>query len=157
MKYTIRQAKPSEYSMLGGFLYEAIFIPEGVEPPPKDIIDLPELQVYTENFGSRKGNICFLAENDNNIIGAAWTRIMNDYGHVDADTPSLAIALYNQYRGHGIGTALMHELLSEVKNQGFTSVSLAVQKANYAYRMYKKLGFETVRETEEEYIMVIKL
>ena len=157
MNYTIRKAKLDEYSLLDDFLYEAIFIPEGVDPPSRNIIKLPELQVYIRNFGRYKGDICFVAESDGKVIGAAWTRIMNDYGHVDDDTPSLAISLYKLHRGYGIGTTLMKELLKEVKLQGFGSVSLAVQKANYAYRMYKKLGFETVKETDEEYIMVNKL
>lgn len=29
--------------LLRDFLYEAIFIPEGVKPPTKSIVDLPEL------------------------------------------------------------------------------------------------------------------
>ena len=32
---------------------------------------------------------------------------MNDYGHVDDDTPSFAISLYKEYRRNGIGTQLM--------------------------------------------------
>lgn len=157
MDYRIRKADIREYILLDDFLYEAIFIPEGVEPPARSIISLPELQVYIKDFGSQKGDICFVAEAEGKVIGAAWTRIMNDYGHVADDIPSLAISLYKQYRGMGIGTALMHELLNAVKFHGFKSVSLAVQKANYAYNMYKKLGFETVKETEEEYIMINKL
>ena len=31
MDYKIRKIKESEYSVLGDFLYEAIFIPEGVK------------------------------------------------------------------------------------------------------------------------------
>ncbi len=36
------------------------------------------------------------------------------------------------------------------------TISLAVQKANYAVRMYKQLGFEIVCESGEEFIMVYK-
>lgn len=35
--------------------------------------------------------------------------------------------------------------------------SLAVQKANYAVRMYEKVGFRTVDENDEEFIMVCEL
>jgi ribosomal protein S18 acetylase RimI-like enzyme len=82
---------------------------------------------------------------------------MNDYGHVDDDTPSFAISLYKQYRGMGIGTRLMEKMLALLKEQGYTRASLAVQKTNYAVRMYEKVGFKTVDENEEEYIMVCKL
>ena len=79
---------------------------------------------------------------------------MNDYGHVDDETPSLAISLYKEYRGLGIGTAMMKEILALLKSHGYKQVSLSVQKANYAAKMYQKIGFEIVRESEEEYIMV---
>ncbi len=35
--------------------------------------------------------------------------------------------------------------------------SLAVQKANYAVKMYENVGFKTVDENAEEYIMVCEL
>ena len=42
MDYTIRNIREAEYKILSDFLYEAIFIPEGVKAPPKDIIiDVP--------------------------------------------------------------------------------------------------------------------
>lgn len=94
MNYTVRQIKESEYGVLIDFLYEAIFIPEGVEAPPKEIINIPELQVYITDFGKQKGDFCFVAEADKKIVGAVWVRIMNDYGHVDNETPSFAISLY---------------------------------------------------------------
>lgn len=82
---------------------------------------------------------------------------MNDYGHVDDETPSFAISLYKEYRGQGIGTRMMNEMLALLKEKGYKQASLAVQKANYAVRMYEKVGFKTVDENAEEYIMVCEL
>ena len=146
-----------EIALLKEFLYEAIFIPEGATPPPRDIVEKPELRVYTDDFGIRQGDNCLVAVIDNKVVGAVWTRIMDDYGHVDDDTPSFAISLYKDYRGQGIGTRLMKEMLLLLKTQGFKKVSLAVQKANYAVRMYEKVGFHTVDENDEEYIMACEL
>ena len=154
MEYTVRPLKEGEYGVLDDFLYEAIFIPEGMELPPRDIIKKPELQVYTEDFGTRAGDNALLAECEGRIVGAVWTRIMDDYGHIDDDTPSFAISLYKEYRGLGIGTALMTEMLKVLKNAGFARASLAVQKANYAVKLYKKVGFKIVEENDEEYIML---
>ena len=95
-----------------------------------------------------------VAEVDGKIVGAVWVRIMNDYGHIDNETPSLAISLYKEYRGFGIVTALMKKILALLKENGYKQVSLSVQKANYAAKLYLKVGFEIVRENEEEYIMV---
>ncbi len=157
MDYTIRIIEEAEYDILSDFLYEAIFIPEGTKAPPKEIINQPELQVYIYDFGKHKGDYCFVAESDKKIIGAVWVRIMNDYGHVDDETPSFAISLYPEYRNHGIGTALMKAMLDLLKSEKYKQASLAVQKANYAVTMYKKVGFEIVDENEKEFIMVCKL
>ncbi len=157
MSITLRKLKDDEKELLKEFLYEAIFIPEGVEPPDRRIIEQPELKIYYENFGTGRADLCILAEDEGKVVGAAWTRIMNDYGHVDNETPSFAISLYKEYRGQGIGTRLMKEMLALLKEKGFKQASLAVQKANYAVRMYEKVGFRTVDENEEEYIMVCDL
>lgn len=149
----IRPLEKAEYGLLDDFLYEAIFIPEGIEPPPREIILRPELQVYVEGFGTRRGDHAVCAVEDGRVVGAAWARIMDDYGHIDDETPSLAISLYPGYRGRGIGTELMRSLLSTLRRAGFVRVSLAVQKQNYAVKMYKRVGFVTIGENDEEYIM----
>lgn len=154
MEYTIRKMTVPEYPLLGDFLYEAIFIPDGIKPPPRDIIASPELQIYIDRFGALKDDFSLVAEIEEKIVGAVWVRIMKDYGHIDEETPSLAISLYKEYRGQGTGTNMMKEMLSLLKTHGYKRVSLSVQKANYAAEMYRKIGFEIVRENEEEYIMV---
>lgn len=157
MEYKIRAILEGEERLLKDFLYEAIFVPMGTPAPPKSIINQPELQVYVIGFGTKKDDIGLVAEIDNKPIGAVWVRIMNDYGHIDNDTPSFAISLYKDYRGMGIGTSLMKEMLCILKDRGYKQASLAVQKANYAVRMYQKTGFEIVDENEEEYIMLCHL
>ena len=153
----LRKFKDSEKELLKDFLYEAIFIPEGVNPPAREIIEQPELKIYYEDFGTGEADYCIVADDDGRVIGAVWTRIMNDYGHVDDETPSFAISLVPESRGQGIGTRLMRDMLILLKEQGFKQASLAVQKANYAVRMYRKVGFEIIDENDEEYIMVCSL
>lgn len=150
----IREIKPSEYSLLEDFLYEAIFIPDGIEPPPKSIVQEPELQIYVSHFGEKKDDRALVAEVDGKVVGAVWTRMMPDYGHIDDETPSLAISLYKAYRGLGIGTALLQTMLSLLKESGYARTSLSVQKANNAVKLYQKAGYEVAEEKDEEYIMV---
>ena len=154
MDYILREMSDHEYSLLSEFIYEAIFIPKGVTAPEKSIINNPDIQVYIAGFGTKKDDCCVVAEVINKVVGAAWVRIMNDYGHIDDETPSLAISLYKEYRGLGLGTALMKKLLTILKNKGYHKTSLAVQKANYAVKMYQNVGYEIVGENEQEYIMV---
>ena len=142
MNYLIRELKQDENKVLDTFLYEAIFIPEGVSAPSKDIINQPDLQVYVKDFGKNKGDLCLVAQVSDKIVGAVWVRIMNDYGHIDNETPSFAISLLKEYRNYGIGTELMKQMLTKLKLEGYKQVSLSVQKMNYAVRMYRKIGFE---------------
>lgn len=115
MNYLIRELKQDENKVLDTFLYEAIFIPEGVSAPPKDIINQPDLQVYVKDFGKNKGDLCLVAQVSDKIVGAVWVRIMNDYGHIDNETPSFAISLLKEYRNYGIGTELMKQMLTKLK------------------------------------------
>ena len=157
MKYTIREMTAQEYPLLDDFLYEAIFVPEGVEPPSKSIITAPELQIYVKDFGTSKDDFSLVAEVENKIIGAVWVRIMNDYGHIDDKTPSLAISLYKKYRGQGIGSSLIKEMLSLLQVHGYKHVSLSVQKAIYAAKLYQKIGFRIIKEIGDEWIMTYNL
>ncbi|WP_394886601.1 GNAT family N-acetyltransferase [Clostridium butyricum] len=138
-------------------MYEAIFIPEGMEAPTKSIINEPELQVYVYDFGKKKDDYCLVAEFNGKVVGAVWVRIMNDYGHIDDTTPSLAISLYKEYRGCGIGTDMMRKMLLLLKSNEYDKVSLSVQKENYALQIYLNVGFEIIDENEDEYIMVCYL
>ena len=153
MNYYIRPIQPIETPLLKDFLYEAIFIPEGVAAPPRSILDDENLQVYIRDFGQMPDDRCLVAEVGDKIVGAIWSRIMNDYGHIADDVPSIAISLYKEYRNLGIGTDLLRQMLELLKADGYKSVSLSVQKANYAMRMYQKAGFHIISDDAEEAIM----
>lgn len=158
MNFIIRSIKPHESDcILKDFLYEAIFVPKGIEPPSKDIINHPDLRIYYENFGTRFGDVGLVAELDNKIVGAAWSRIIKDYGHIDDETPSLSMSLYADYRARGIGTKLLHSLLDELEKEGFKQVSLSVQKENYAVSMYEQSGFEVFKENDTDLVMKLML
>ena len=98
MNYSIRPIREEEYGCLDEFLYQAIFVPEGTEKPEWEIIRKPEMQVYVDRFGEGQADFCLLAEADGKTIGAVWSRIMNDYGHISDEIPSLAISLLPEYR-----------------------------------------------------------
>lgn len=157
MDYEIRPLRAEEADLLSDFLYEAIFVPEGAAAPPRSIVEQPELQVYIAGFGTLKDDAALAAEVGGKAVGVIWARIMDDYGYVDDGTPSLAMALYPEYRGLGMGTALMREMLTALAEKGYRQVSLSVQKENYAVGMYRKAGFEVIRDNGDEYIMLRRL
>ena len=152
----IRPIASNEYPVLEDFIYHAIFLPAGVEPLPREVIFEPEIFVYIKNFGG-KDDCCVVAEQDGQIIGAAWTRIIPAYGHIDDQTPELAISVLPNWRGQGIGNKLMHSLFDLLRERGYLQTSLAVQKENPAVRFYLRLGYKIIEEKIEEYLMVKEL
>ncbi|MGN0474633.1 MAG: GNAT family N-acetyltransferase [Acutalibacteraceae bacterium] len=154
MNYTIRPMQFDEYPLLEDFLYEAVFQRNSENLVPRTIINNPGLQIYIKEFGAMKDDYCLCAEVGGKIVGAVWVRNVGGYGSIDGLTPEFAISLYKDYRGHGIGTELMKQMLGLLKDEGYEKASLSVQKDNDALRMYQKVGFVIVSETKEEYIMV---
>ena len=70
MDYLIRPMKKEEYPLLEDFLYEAVFQKDGEEKAPRNIIRLPALYAYIEEFGTRKGDLCFCAVAEGRVVGA---------------------------------------------------------------------------------------
>lgn len=66
----IREIRPEEIPVLEDFLYEAIFIPEGVPAPPRSIVKNEDMQVYVRDFGKKSDDRCLVAEEDGKIVGA---------------------------------------------------------------------------------------
>jgi len=158
----IRVMKTSDYACLPEFLYQSIFIPEGVKPPSRSIINDPQIFIYIKSFGTRPGDLGVVAEQNAQVVGAAWTRIISAYGHIDAETPELAISILPEFRGYGIGTKMMKKLFEILRSGGYVRTSLSVQKNNPAIRFYKRLGYSIVEEKtdhagNEDFIMMKEL
>jgi ribosomal protein S18 acetylase RimI-like enzyme len=156
---TVRVMRGSDYVCLPEFCYQAIFIPKGVEPPPRSIIYEPELFVYIKDFGTRAGDFGVVAEQDGQVIGTAWMRIIPAYGNINDETPELAISVLPPYRGYGAGTKMMKRLFGILRDNGYTRTSLSVQKNNPAVRLYERLGYRATEEKldhvgNEDFIMV---
>ena len=155
----VRVMQEADYACLPEFLYQAIYIPEGEELPPRSVINEPEIFVYIKDFGTKPGDLGVVAVRNGQIIGAAWTRIIPAYGHIDNDTPELAISILPPFRSYGIGTKLMQKLFVVLRENGFKQTSLSVQKNNPAVRFYERLGYEISGERldhagHEDYLMV---
>lgn len=153
MDYSIRELKTGEYELLEDFLYEAIFQREGAERLPRSIIRQPELDLYIRDFGSGAHDHCLCAEADGHVVGAVWVRVIDGFGHLDEETPEFSISILPDFRGFGIGTGLLSAMLGFLEAQGYAKASLAVQKDNYALRMYQNAGFKIIDENDQEFIM----
>ena len=115
---TIRNMRVEEYATLKDLLYEAIYVPPGDAPPPRSVADRPELRVYFQGFGTGPLDRALAAVDGSRVVGSVWCRLMDDYGHIDDETPSLAAALYPEYRGQGFGTAFLNRLAAIAVERG---------------------------------------
>jgi ribosomal protein S18 acetylase RimI-like enzyme len=159
-KYNIREIKETELNILETMLYEAIYQPVGSDLLPREVIKVPEISVYIDDFLKKKDDYCLVAEVEGIIIGAVWVRILageiKGYGNIDDRTPEFAISLIKEYRNQGIGTALMKKMIEYLKENRYKQASLSVAKDNYAVRLYKNLGFKIIAENKEDFLMLLK-
>ncbi|MCX6047427.1 MAG: GNAT family N-acetyltransferase [Chloroflexi bacterium] len=157
--YTIRPFQADDQAFLSTMLYQAIFVPEGSQPPPPNVVELPELSKYVCNFGHQPGDLAYIVVDNatQQLIGATWLRLFSGdhkgYGYVDDSTPELSIAIDPQHRGRGIGHALLTALLTAAQ-KSYRAVSLNVWVENPALRLYQRLGFETVTANGPEMTMI---
>lgn len=160
MPQEFREITSNDYSFLKEMLYEAIFIPEGIEACDRSIVDLPEISKYISNWG-RQGDFGLILSFDDSMAGAIWGRLfpVNDrgYGFIDSYSPELSMAIKNEYRNKGLGTKLLTEFLRIACEKGYCSISLSVDKRNQAFRFYKKNGFRVVSESGNSSTMMIRL
>ena len=153
----IRKIEKNEVGFLGSMLYEAIFVPHGKPAPPKDIIRKQSLSKYIDNWYKDQYDIALVAEVKNQLIGAIWGRLFDNenkgYGFIDNHTPELVMAIRSEFRNKGIGTNLLTSLFSEYQKIGVDQLSLSVDKANGAIRLYEKMDFKIVEEQGTSWTM----
>lgn len=161
MDFIIRDIREDEHELLEEFLYQAVFVSEGFEGEvPRSVIrEDPKCRAAYEGFGTMSDDRALVAVADGTVVGACWVRTTEEYGHIDASTPSFSISLYKEHRGRGIGTALMKHMLEDLRRAGYARASLSVQKENPALRLYGRLGFRIVGNgaDDSEWLMVCEL
>ena len=159
-KVQIRKLNKNEQAFLREMTYQSVFVPENEPPAPRDIIDQPQLSIYFKKWG-RSGDHCLVAELQGEKIGAVWCRSYNvnnkGFGFVSEDIPELSIAVYKDYRNKGIGTQLLKAFYKHLKEAGFHSISLSVDKRNPAVNLYLRTGFKTIKTNENDHIMLKEL
>lgn len=119
-----------------------------------------DISHYFTNFPS--GRDFGIAHQDGDVIKAvAWVVFLPaedpGYGFVNADTPELSITTLAAYRGQGIGSDLLSELISQARGRGLHGISLSVEDGNDARRIYERAGFEVVGRNGDSDTMFLAL
>lgn len=119
----------------------------------KDIIPL-EIQenflktAYNDNMMAKRleQSYLFIAEVEGKIVGFANFSSVKEEGQIDL----LAIYLYAEYQGQGIGSALLNEGIKKVDNA--KEIRVNVEKDNHiGMSFYKTKGFEIMNEFDEDF------
>ena len=141
MSCELRVATVSDQPFLWEMLHLALFVPPGKPPLPRSLLREPAIARYVESWGIRSGDSGLIALVDGASVGAAWLRCFPasapGYGFVGETTPELSVAVLPAYRGKGIGTRLLEQLL-----QGVYPTSLSCNPNNPSWRLYLRLGYE---------------
>ncbi|NJO40286.1 MAG: GNAT family N-acetyltransferase [Cyanobacteria bacterium CRU_2_1] len=105
---------------------------------------------YAADWG-RTGDMGFVACTEKQSIGAAWLRLWlntdKGFGYVEDSIPELAMAVIPEYRGKGIGTALLMQVLKSAQID-YAAVSLNVRSNNPVVALYQRAGFVKVEGSE---------
>jgi ribosomal protein S18 acetylase RimI-like enzyme len=156
---TIRSLTAANQPFLWEMLYQALYVPEGADPFPRDIVRLPEISRYAEDWG-RPDDLGFVAILDETLAGATWIRLLKGankgYGYVDETIPELTIALAPEFRGRGIGTELLAQLMAGAKKR-YHAVSLSLSQDKPALRLYQRFGFEIAASGGNSLTMIKKM
>lgn len=160
-EYKIRTETPQDIDFLWEMLYQAIFIAEGEVQPSREILNEPGMVEYVSNWG-REGDLALIAmDGSEKQVGAIWMRLFDEtnktYGFIDKNTPVLSMAVLPEYRGQGIGTFLLNEMIRIARESGFTSLSLSVDPNNPALRLYERHGFVKIGIAGTSWDMVAAL
>jgi len=79
-------------------------------------------------------------------VGVIKYRDKGDYFYIDK------IEIYPEYQGKGYGSTAINRVLSKASKKS-VNVDLQVFKINPAARLYKRLGFQRIGETENYFQM----
>lgn len=115
---------------------------------PRKIQDSFLDKAYGDEMMKRrlKQSIIFVAEVEGEVIGFA------NYSPINQDrvTELIAIYLYSDYRGKGIGTALLEAGIRELRS--VKEIHLNVEKNNHiGMNFYEAKGFEVISEFDDDF------
>lgn len=143
--FRIRPAVQGDGTFLADMVVEAANWHAGAARPRHEILADPQHSRYLAGW-MRPGDAGVVAlDGQDEPIGASWYRMLPrtepGFGYVGTGVPELIIGVRPIWRAHGVGRALLQGLVERAKAQGFSRLSLSVQRGNHAVVLYRSEGF----------------
>jgi ribosomal protein S18 acetylase RimI-like enzyme len=158
----VRAARAEDEPFLWRMLATTANLPPAESPPVKRVQADPGIAPYVAGWG-RPGDAGVIAEVNHEPVGAAWFRIYAvdhpGYGFVDAETPEISVGVVADWRGRGVGRALLDALVATARESGHDALSLSVDRRNAAaLALYRSIGFvQTIGGSAENPTMLLRL
>lgn len=67
-KIVVREIKEMEFEILEDMLYQSICQADEKQPISREVINIPEVRVYIDDFGQKKDDYCLVADLNGQII-----------------------------------------------------------------------------------------
>ncbi|MET7708006.1 GNAT family N-acetyltransferase [Micromonospora sp. NPDC005413] len=159
--FGIRAATHSDSEFLVDMLMDAVNWLPTRHWSRDQILANPALAHYVTGWMRRDDFGLVAVDPAHEPVGAAWFRYLTaadpGYGYVSDDVPELTIGVVQTWRGRGVGRALLRAALAAARERGVRTVSLSVERANFASRLYAAEGFRTVESFENSDTMVAEI
>ncbi len=157
----IREANADDAAFIWSMAVEAVnWDPDGVAYSPEVLAAQPTLDRYVAGW-PRPTDLGVMAEADGVPIGASWLRFFDanepGYGFLAEDIPEFAIGVAPGWRGRGVGGGLIDALIGRARARAIGAISLSVDAANPARRLYERCGFQPAADHGEAITMRLDL
>ena len=80
MEFSIRQWIEGDTPFLWEMLYQAIYTPDGQQPPTRDILKDPKIDKYLKDWGRIHDHALIAVNTKNDPMGAIWIRLLGIRG-----------------------------------------------------------------------------
>jgi GNAT superfamily N-acetyltransferase len=147
-RWVIRRATAEDGSFMADMLVEAANWPaDWKKKSRRRVLSAPATAHYIAGW-PRDTDLGVIAEADGAPVGAAWLRFLPaadpGYGFVAPGVPELTIGVAGDWRGRGVGRALLRALAGQARSVGIRQISLSVERKNFAQKLYFSEGYQVV-------------
>jgi L-amino acid N-acyltransferase YncA len=141
LKYKISEMKKSDWEQVASIYLEGI--KTGIATFQT------ELPTFTDFDNSHISSCRLVASSDDNILG--WGLLSTTSSRCAyAGVAEVSIYIGNKYKGQGIGTALLRDLIKVSEKNGFWTLQSGIIKENvWSIALHKKCGFREIGMREK--------